>query len=240
MSAPKSASKSAQAENTLLGSCSQNEAVKQAAEVPADVAKVLKNVFDGVWSKGAIAGDSLTWADGTISFISVDEVSRVLEVNFKGTVFTGGLYDDGDKIHWSDGDIWDRCGADAGEVFKLSDDLLRARDGPESIDPVAHTSQANKNGELVQFAGAPLPSIPEAAKPSPEKKKNQVDAGSKPVEASPTDHWAHSANNAHTRSQSLARITGPDSANNDRMFADSRKASPTQGQPRKEKNWCCC
>jgi len=124
VSAPNSASKSARAENTLLGSSSQNEAIKQAAEVPADVAKVLKPVFDGVWTKGVIAGDSLTWADGTISFIAVDEVSRVLEFNFKGTLFTGGLNGDGDKIYWSDGDIWDRCEVDVDEITKLSDDAL--------------------------------------------------------------------------------------------------------------------
>jgi len=185
VTAPMCASKTAWPENTLLGSSGHNEAVKEVEEVPADLACSLKSVFDGVWTKGFIAGDSLTWADGTISFIRVDEVKRVLEVNFKGTLLTGGLYGEGDRIHWSDGEIWDRCEVDAGKTPKLSDDALLTRmeghwaemalgnspafveiqfaDGPESTDQVAHKSQANKYGGVFQFAGAPLPSMPDLA-----------------------------------------------------------------------------
>jgi len=258
VSAPKSASETARAENTLLGSSGQKEAVKEDAGVPADLVCFLKTIFDGVWSKGVIAGDSLTWADGTVSSIRVDEVSKVLEVNFKGTLVTGGLYGEGDKIHWSDGDIWDRCEVDAGEIPKLSDDFMSQvtfhpteaemplgnsqafveiplADGPESIDLVAHTSQANKHGEVVQFAGAPLPSIPEAAKRSPEKTRDQVDAEFKQVEATAKAFLAHTSD-----SQPPAGSTRPSSSDNERMFADSRKASAIQSEPRKEKTMCCC
>jgi hypothetical protein len=247
VSAPKSACESAVAENTLLGSSGQTKLSSNSAaevEVPADTGKVSKNVFDGVWTKGVIVGDSLTWADGMISYVAVDEVSRVLEVNFKGTVFTGELSGEGDKIHWSDGDIWDRCEGDVNDraqpilaevAFGNSQAFaeIQLADGPEATCPAGHTSQARKNGEIVQFAGAPLPSIPEAARLSPEKPKDLV--GAKPVEASLGASPAHTAH-----SQPLARVTGPDSPNNETTFPERRKASPIQSPPRKEKNWCCC
>jgi len=269
VSAPKSASKIARAENTLLGSSGQYGAVKEAAGVPAEAAELSKTVFDGVWTKGVIAGytshrriagDSLTWANGTISRIRVDEMSKVLEVDFKGSLFTGSLSVDGDKIHWSNGDNWERCEVDAGEISKFSDDALLASmeghlahvdntaqptkaemalgnstafveiqraDGPESIDQVAHTSQAHKYGEVVPFAEARLPSMPEA--------RDQVGAESKQVGATPKASLAHTSH-----SQPPARITAPGSADNERMFGDSRKASPIQNQSRKEKDgWCC-
>jgi len=270
VSAPKSASEIARAENTLLGSSSHNEAVKEVAEVPADSACLLKPVFDGVWSNGVIVGDSLTWADGTISSIRVDEVSRVLEVDVNGTLSTGSLCGDGDKIHWSDGDIWDRCEVVAGETPKLSNDLgsffsrLPTRmeghlsSGPESIDQVAHISQANTCGELVQSAGARLPSIPEAEKLSPDKTRGQVDAVSKQVEATPKSPPASTESRASSvqleatpetspaatsHSEPPSRITGPGSPTSKRMFADSNPACrhpPVQSEPRKEKKMCCC
>jgi len=276
VSAPKSASKTARAENTLLGSSGQYAAVKEAAGVPVEAAELSKTVFDGVWTKGVIAGytshrriagDSLTWANGTISRIRVDEMRKVLEVDFKGSLFTGSLSVDGDKIHWSNGDNWDRCEVDADEIPKLSDDDLLTKmeghlahvdntaqptkagmapgnaqasveiqlaDGPESIDQVAHT-QAHKYGEAVPFAEARLPSMPEAAKPSPEKTRDQFDAESKQVGGIPKAPLAHTSD-----SQPPARITAPGSADNERMFGDSRKASPIQNQSRKEKDgWCC-
>jgi len=263
VSAPKSASKTARAENTLLGSSGQYAAVKEAAGVPVEAAELSKTVFDGVWTKGVIAGytshrriagDSLTWANGTISRIRVDEMSKVLEVDFKGSLFTGSLSVDGDKIHWSNGDNWERCEVGAGEIPKLSDhDLLTKMEGhlahvddaaqptkaemasvgiqladrPESIDQVAHTSQAHKYGEAVPFAEARLPSMPEA--------RDQVDAESKQVGGTPKAPLAHTSH-----SQPPARITAPGSADNERMFGDSRKASPIQNQSRKEKDgWCC-
>merc|ERR1719353_2140805 len=102
---------------------------------------------------------------------------------------------------------------------------IQLADAPESIDQVANTSQANKCEECVPFSGAPLPSIPEATMRPPAKTRDQVDAEFKQVEANAKAFLADTS-----QSQPPTKRTRPSSADNEVMFADSKKTSPLQSE----------
>lgn len=99
------------ADRTLLGTSPNNseiEAIKETAvEGAGDADKPVHRGFEGRWSAGKISGIFMTWADGRVSQIQYDDVTKKAEISLDGDKFSGELRDD-DQIYWSDGDVWKR------------------------------------------------------------------------------------------------------------------------------------
>lgn len=110
-----SAPKPVSGTNTLLTNThGQKDTIKEAAGLPEPAAVPLTGIFEGAWHNGVIRGDKMMWSDdvGTVSQLKIDEALRSIQFTTDiGKIFTGELQADG-KIHWDDGDVWERCEAE--------------------------------------------------------------------------------------------------------------------------------
>lgn len=140
------APQSPSSKGTLLTSGAYGkESVKEASEVPSEPAKVSQGRFEGSWSGGVIHGSFLTWKDGSVSHVQIDETKGVVEVDeAHGASHIGEIGDD-DNIHWNDGDVWSRRHVCAGfceyQGFVCGPDLLVQTLTPEEAICKASTMQ---------------------------------------------------------------------------------------------------
>lgn len=69
--------------------------------------------IEGVWQGGSITGTTLWWNDGRLATIHILTPTK-FSVTLEGIVVTAALEDDG-KLHWSNGDIWEKVDQDKRE-----------------------------------------------------------------------------------------------------------------------------
>merc|ERR1712232_885451 len=88
--------------------------------------------IEGTWNIGTIKGDKLTWDDGEVTQLTA-QTQFTLSVMFSGQLYTAELRDDG-KLHWSDGDVWER------EAFHLDGEGVLLDSVSSARDPSAQQS----------------------------------------------------------------------------------------------------
>eukprot|EP00940_MAST-03C_sp_MAST-3C-sp2_P000807 g807.t1 len=90
--------------------------------------------FNGSWSKGRIAGDTLTWkSSGARNSVKWSEDEETIEVSLRGVRHTAKLSEDRNTIIWSDGDRWSRKAdemvTDTGKRYDVRFDDGEIREG---------------------------------------------------------------------------------------------------------------
>mmetsp|Transcript_1031 Transcript_1031/g.1431 ORF Transcript_1031/g.1431 Transcript_1031/m.1431 type:complete len:931 (-) Transcript_1031:120-2912(-) len=65
--------------------------------------------FDGVWTKGTIRGNTLVWKKSGCTNNTLEFNGNTIAITLKSGRYTAEIHKDG-KLHWSDGDVWEREG----------------------------------------------------------------------------------------------------------------------------------
>jgi len=195
------------------------------------------SAFNGKWSSGAVIWNPMigsydtgavwmdgsvtrrickvTWSDGTVSRAHIIDKTRVIEISYRQTPFTGELRDD-DCIHWSDGDIWYRHEEPQEERTCL--DI--PRECQEEIEPVAIEALPTPIGSPTVLGSAHVT-------------KDVV----------PQQSYRQAAYLVENSSCLPARKDRKDTADLDLLPAeksDGFQITEQVGKPRKEKGACCC
>jgi hypothetical protein len=143
------------------------EVMKEA--VPAlEVHGCGKDAFDGSWTHGVIAGDKLTWNDGTISHVAIDETAGIVEVTYHGNSFNGAMREDG-NIHWSNGDIWCRQSeASPVNLETLASDAPSAHTAVHPCSPeiIESSNPMNATGQALEESSEKIVSVPSLSQTS--------------------------------------------------------------------------
>jgi len=234
----------------------EKEAAKETPAVSAERADPSQSVFNGAWNNGVINGDVLTWNDGVVSQVRIDEMTKVIEVTYQGTSFAGELRDD-DKIHWDDGDTWTR-------VHFPNASLDTTAGGTEHADLTSHSQV-----ETVPKHHAKQPLMRNESghtddeMPTPEQvvKQNQREAAEREAAAAARAAeiaWQNQKDAAERKAAAAAARaaapSGPPCIVCDAKIEDRRPKqsginylaeSPLTAEkptlaPRKERTMCCC
>lgn len=174
-------------------------------------------IFDGDWSNGTISGNKLTWTDGNIAEVIVDEVARTIQLAFRGSAYSGRLCVDG-KIHWSDGDVWCRKGLQVVEQQPASVELHT--DAAAKAQQPMIPASAPVNHSVADAPAEPVQVIKEAAFQSVVTEKEQTGS----------EQMTHAAN----------ETVGVGNGRCAQAGSPSQAKEKTSSSPRKERCMCCC
>jgi hypothetical protein len=78
-----------------------------------------KNLIEGSWDKGTVEGNKLLWLEGVVTELT-SQTGRSLKMTHLGVEYSAELKPDG-KLHWSDGDTWERKAAVRGPGSEIPD-----------------------------------------------------------------------------------------------------------------------
>merc|ERR1719482_1028619 len=129
-----------------------------AAQLEDEVKDATSCILDGTWTGGIIRGDLLLSREGAeylgVTFRKTSGIT--VELEQEGDVFEGKLDSDG-RLHWSDGDIWDRCDpeehsgdvSDTGDMqrHQIMETIFEEDDAAEEASKKAAEEEAAKKNE---------------------------------------------------------------------------------------------